>query len=92
MSCRVTKIPVATEHGQAYGYAIVCSRKAPVKRCVTCGTQYDIKLCDFPLTGEKSGQTCDRPVCGAHALYVEPDTDYCPAHTRLLASQPVLTD
>lgn len=64
---------------------IICSRVAPPRRCVVCGTQYNIKLCDFPLTGPKAGQTCDRPVCGTHAHHVEPDTDLCLPHARYTA-------
>lgn len=63
---------------------IICSRSAPSWRCVVCSTQYDIKLCDFLLRGPKSGQTCDRPVCGTHAYHIDPDVDYCPSHARVL--------
>lgn len=82
MHCRWTKIPVATEHGMEYAHAIVCGSRE-VKRCVECKTTRNIKLCDWPLTGAKAGQTCDRPVCSEHALHREPDTDYCPAHAQL---------
>lgn len=33
------------------------------QRCHTAHT----KLCDFPLKGDKLGQTCDRKMCGKHA-------------------------
>jgi hypothetical protein len=70
------------------GIAIVCSRgsgPAPT-RCVChrSARWATLKLCDFPLTGAKTGQTCDRVVCTVHALHLEPATDYCPAHARLL--------
>lgn len=52
--------------------------------CVVCQTTRDITLCDFPLTGRKAGQTCDRPVCRHHAMHEDPDTDYCPAPARLI--------
>ena len=64
---------------------IVCSRGVVAQRCVVCRTQYDLKLCDFPLRGEKQGQTCDRPVCGTHATHQEPDFDLCPSHGRVLS-------
>ena len=83
MGCRATRIFVEGK----YVPVIVCSRTAPAKRCVVCFTQYDIKLCDYPLTGAKQGQTCDRPVCGTHAIHQEADTDYCPSHARVLAVQ-----
>ena len=87
MACRHTKIPVATEHGIEYAHAIVCGRRTPVQRCVVCGTQYDMKLCDFPLRRDKTGKTCDRPVCGTHAHHVEPDTDLCPTHARVMQAK-----
>lgn len=86
MHCRTATIPVATEHGMEYAHAIVCSRTA-ARRCVVCGTTRAIKLCDFPLTGPKAGQTCDRPVCVTHATHEDPDTDYCPRHARMLAER-----
>ena len=69
------------------GYTIICRRSTPSPRCVVCGTWRQITLCDFPLTGPKAGQTCDRPVCATHATHAEPDTDYCPSHARVLAEQ-----
>jgi len=82
MPCRTVVIPGG-------GIAIVCSRGSTAnhRRCVVCklpGNQCDMKLCDYPLHGEKAGQTCDRPICRDHALHVEPDTDFCPAHARLI--------
>mgnify|MGYP001566962773 CR=1 FL=1 len=81
MGCRTTKVFIEGK----YVPVIVCSRMAPAKNCVVCHTQYNIKLCDYPLTGDKQGQTCDRPVCGTHAVHQDPDTDYCPSHARVLA-------
>jgi hypothetical protein len=42
------------------------------------------KLCDFPLTGSKTGQTCDRPMCKRHSFHVPgKDEDYCLIHGRM---------
>ncbi len=87
MGCRVTKIFVEGK----YIPAIVCGRYGPAKYCVVCGTQDNIKLCDYPLHGVKQGQTCDRPVCRMHATHQEPDVDYCPSHARRIAGLDVLT-
>ena len=83
MGCRATKVLVGGE----YVSMIVCGRQAHAKRCVVCQTQYIIKLCDYPLIGTKQGQTCDRPVCGTHAMHREPDVDLCPSHARAVAAQ-----
>jgi len=85
MPCEWQKVPITTENGTEYVAAMMCSRgRRPARRCVVCFTTKDIKLCDFPLRGEKTGQTCDRPVCRWHAHHIEPDCDLCPAHARLL--------
>ena len=61
--------------------AIVCTRGRKSKPCVVCGRPH-AKLCDYPLTGEKQGKTCDRALCAQHTAHVPPDTDYCPTHAR----------
>ena len=83
MGCRTTKVFIEGK----YVPVIVCGRQAHAKRCVVCQTQYDIKLCDYPLAGPKQGQMCDRPVCGVHATHQEPDTDFCPSHARVVTAQ-----
>jgi len=59
----------------------VCSRgqKQP-PRC-KCGRKAPL-LCDQPLTGPKTGKTCDRPLCERCATEVGPDRHLCPAHAR----------
>ncbi len=75
MPCRATSLPGG-------GYAIVCTRgKRPIM-CSICGRPGN-KLCDFPLTGEKAGKTCDRPLCAKCAVHVEPNTDFCRTHAQL---------
>lgn len=73
--CEVVKLPDG-------GVAILCSRgRRGVKRCAVAGCGRDAPyLCDFPLTGPKAGQTCDRPLCSVHARQVGPDRHYCYAH------------
>jgi hypothetical protein len=35
-------------------------------------------LCDWPIGDE--GETCEMPLCDAHATQVEKNRHYCPAH------------
>lgn len=65
------------------GHAIICGRRAPVKRCVHCGRPSS-RLCDYPLTGAKAGKTCDRPICAGCTTHIPPDTDYCRTHAELI--------
>lgn len=61
--------------------AIICSRNRR-QWCHVCRAACT-KLCDFPLTGKKAGQTCDRPMCDRHAVSQGPEVDYCETHDRL---------
>lgn len=63
-------------------YAIACTRGRNPKPCCSCGRPSS-KLCDFPLKGNTTGQTCDRPICEKCAKHVPPDTDYCPTHAQM---------
>lgn len=76
MPCRYVTLPGG-------GSAIVCGRGLRPKACSVCGRPSS-KLCDFPLKGEKAGKTCDRPLCDKCAVHRDPDTDFCPAHARLI--------
>ena len=63
--------------------AIVCTRGRRSKPCYVCGKPSSL-LCDYKLTGKKTGKTCDRPLC-ARCAVSEPDGkgdtfDLCPAH------------
>lgn len=60
---------------------IICSRGSRQPRC-RCGAP-STKLCDFPLTGEKTGKTCDRPLCDRCTVSAGPDLDYCEPHAKL---------
>jgi hypothetical protein len=64
------------------GIVIICSRGQGAKPCVKCGREAD-RLCDFPLSVKKHGQTCNRPVCSRCSERVGPNRDYCPAHATL---------
>jgi len=65
-------------------YAIVCSRGGQrTKPCAICGRPGGL-LCDFPLTGEKQGKTCDRSICRNCAVSRGPEIDYCPTHARMV--------
>lgn len=67
MICRTIK----TEHG----FAIVCSRSRR-RKCHYCDRPATL-LCDHPGT---NGKTCDRPMCGDHAIKIGPDQDHCQEH------------
>lgn len=60
--------------------AIVCVRRA--KSYCSCG-RVSTKLCDFPLTGPKTGKTCDRNICSSCAVNINRNVDYCPTHAKL---------
>jgi hypothetical protein len=65
------------------GIIIACSRGGRARqRCCICGGTATV-LCDYPLRGEKVGQTCDLPLCRKHTTRVGPNRDYCPAHARV---------
>lgn len=80
----------------------ICGSGVKADPCHVCGKPH-AKLCDFPLGGEKAGQTCDRKLCGRHANAFDPnrlpesiksrlrheyDTfDLCAAHLRHVNSQ-----
>jgi Protein of unknown function (DUF4031) len=80
-----TPAPGATMHP----HVIVCTRNGGgARKCTSCQAfRHDIRLCDWPLHGAKSGETCSRVVCTRCAVHVEPDLDYCAAHGRVLAAQ-----
>ena len=85
MACRTVQHP----NGD---FMIVCSRGAGTREssCVVChryASSVKMKLCDYPLCREKEGQTCSRPVCVTHAQHIDPDTDYCPSHARVIKAQ-----
>jgi hypothetical protein len=69
-------------------FAIACGRGDRAPLCSVCHQRRAPKLCDFPLTGEKTGRTCDRPLCEKCAVHQNPDIDYCPAHARMLEVAP----
>lgn len=64
------------------GNAFICSRTSRAKPCAVCGRPGG-KLCDFPLTGEKAGKTCDRSLCSKCAVHTGHEIDYCPTHARM---------
>ena len=81
---------VETDSGpRVIGWACNRGRRESIRcKCGRPATQ----LCDYPLTGAKAGQTCDRDLCDGCAVTVGKhgsgphagDTeDYCPAHARL---------
>lgn len=82
MTCRPFKAHAfGAPNGTITG--IICTR-GPKPRCQCCERNVATLLCDFPLKGAKEGKTCDRRMCDRCAQNAGPDTDYCPAHARLL--------
>jgi len=62
-----------------------CDRK-PSTPCKRCGGRAVIG-CEYPLRGEKAGQTCGAPLCEVHSYEVEaPDFKgrVCAPHAKLL--------
>lgn len=88
-------MPCEVIHGGGGAVVIMCTRGTTRrKNCAVCKARPATKLCDFPLSGSKAGQTCDRDLCDQCAV-VQPtvvlptfgslvgDTrDFCPAHDR----------
>ena len=79
-------MPCATRVMPNGAIAIVCSRGPSVRRwlrrCIVCHRREDqtaLVLCDGVTS---DGETCDTPVCQVHAVHVDPDSDYCPAHVQ----------
>lgn len=70
MPCEIINTPTGT--------IIACSRGS--RRCYKCGRPAKV-LCDHPDPSRSSG-TCDRPCCGAHAVYAGGKRDYCVDHAE----------
>jgi hypothetical protein len=79
MGCEVIKLPDGTT-------IIACSRGRQSRERCACGRVATIQ-CDWPLSGDKAGHTCDRWCCRSCAAHVGDDRDYCPAHARLAGKQ-----
>lgn len=69
MPCSVLKLPNGT-------VAIVKHARGRRTRCACCPAWSGF-LCDFELA---PGKSCDRPLCGRHAIPVGPDRHVCPTH------------
>lgn len=68
---------------------IACTRGPRERHYCTCGRVARFQ-CDYPLSGPKEGQMCDRWICGVCKQSVGEDRDYCPVHARLAQDQPAL--
>lgn len=64
-------MPCTTFRAGDGSIGIVCSRGSRGKRCSVegCGKPA-ARLCDYPLSGKKTGQTCDRALCEKHATQI----------------------
>lgn len=68
MTCRIVKV------GESV--AIVCGPRPRRQKCSSCGAGAGL-LCDWKLGG---GKTCDKPICRACAMEVEPEKHLCREH------------
>lgn len=62
MGCEIVRPPGG-------GVMFICSRGGSSARCAACSRKAT-KLCDWPLRGEKTGQTCSHAICDSCALTV----------------------
>jgi hypothetical protein len=72
--------PFRSSDGRVSGW--ICSRGSMSKPCKSCGRR-STKLCDYKLSGSKSGKTCDVPICDRCATSVGKNLDLCPVHARM---------
>jgi hypothetical protein len=62
------------------GVAIVCGRgMRRARRCRHCACDASF-LCDGKIEALGTVNTCDRPICSAHAFEIAPEKHLCPAH------------
>jgi hypothetical protein len=80
MTCEAVKLPGGE-------MAIICHRRTAPKRC-GCGKPAT-RLCDHSTN--KSGGTCDRPLCDACAVRIDADHDLCPKHAAARATSDQLS-
>jgi hypothetical protein len=73
--------PFKSDDGTFIG--MVCSRSRKTKCSVRGCSRNATYLCDYLLKGKKEGSTCDRPLCGRHAILLGEDHHFCPGHHRL---------
>lgn len=85
MSCHVMR----DADGKAIGF--VCGVRMRRKRCGACATGDGEYQCDWKLTGDKAGKTCDAYLCVRCAHSPAPDKHLCPAHWRLWEHHPANT-
>lgn len=61
------------------GVAIVCGDLPRARRCRHCGCEAPF-LCDGKIEAIGTVNTCNAPVCAAHAFEAAPDKHLCPRH------------
>ena len=55
--------------------------------CLTNGcTARAITTCQYPLSGRRTGEICDRPICQRCSIKVD-GKHYCPSHARLAGKE-----
>jgi hypothetical protein len=64
------------------GLVFFCGAGLDEVRCSVCHGWADV-VCDWHLD-LPCPRTCDAPLCHLHALHVDADLDYCPAHAYRL--------
>ena len=58
----------------------ICVRGVRRRQCSSCKQRPASFECDFPLSGKKTGKTCDKAICEGCAAEVGPDRHFCPPH------------
>ena len=75
MTCNIMKMPNG-------GTAIICARASKRYKCKNCGRQNDF-LCDFELSGDMQGHTCDVRLCKRCRVHID-GKDYCMPHAKII--------
>jgi len=81
MTCRRTSLgPSAT--------VFTCGRSdrsaKDLPTCSNCGAANARQICQFELTGSKTGQCCNKPLCRTCVKRAVTDRDLCPPHYKLI--------
>lgn len=74
------------------GFAVVCARRSPRRKCKVCGERDATLLCDGPRASRARApllfatpapldeRTCDLAMCSTCAYEAGPDRHLCPTH------------
>lgn len=77
-------IPFRSKDGSVTG--VVCTRGSREVHYCSCGRRAGFQ-CDYPLSGPKQGQLCNRYICDVCKTSIGPDQHYCRVHAQLSKDQ-----